>query len=195
MQGDWEGGVASIVNCFHDKSNSTKEDTTVKKDNIISLEKPEENPDLLTGLLREGARELITQAVHVELCEFLTRYADITDNLGRRRVVRNCYLPQREIMTGLGPVGTQAPETREGKVFTSDQSCCRRISSERKVWKPYYLGFILEAVSSNNHTGHGFRLGLSAGKGWRKLRGFGRLADVINGVRFVDGIDEKTIER
>jgi len=39
-----------------------------------------------------------------------------------------------------------------------------------------------------------FRLGLSAEKGWRKLRGFKRLADVINGVKFIDGIDEKTIE-
>ena len=39
-----------------------------------------------------------------------------------------------------------------------------------------------------------FRLGLSAEKGWRKLRGFRRLAEVINGVKFIDGIDEKTIE-
>ena len=29
---------------------------------------------------------------------------------------------------------------------------------------------------------------------WRNLRGFKRLADVINGVKFIDGIDEKTIE-
>ena len=34
-----------------------------------------------------------------------------------------------------------------------------------------------------------YKLGLSAEKGWRKLRGFRRLADVINGV------DEKTFER
>jgi hypothetical protein len=38
-----------------------------------------------------------------------------------------------------------------------------------------------------------FKLGLSAEKGWRKLRGFRRLAEVINGVKFIDGIDEKTI--
>ena len=40
-----------------------------------------------------------------------------------------------------------------------------------------------------------YKLGLSAEKGWRKLRGFRRLADVINGVKFIDGIDEETIER
>jgi hypothetical protein len=40
-----------------------------------------------------------------------------------------------------------------------------------------------------------YKLGLSAEKSWRKLRGFRRLADVINGVKFIDGIDEETIER
>jgi transposase-like protein len=85
----------------------------MKKDKVISLEKPEEIPDLLTGLLRSGARELITQAVHAELTGFLTRYEDITDSLGRKQVVRNGYLPQREIMTGLGPVDIQVPKTRD----------------------------------------------------------------------------------
>ena len=85
----------------------------MSKDNVISLEKPEENADLLTGLLRAGARELITQAVHAELTEFLARYEDVMDSLGRRQVVRNGYLPQREIMTGIGPVDIQVPKTRD----------------------------------------------------------------------------------
>jgi len=34
-----------------------------------------------------------------------------------------------------------------------------------------------------------YKLGLSSEKGWRKLRGFRRLADVINGIKFIDGID------
>ena len=40
-----------------------------------------------------------------------------------------------------------------------------------------------------------FKLGLSAEKGWRKLRGFRQLADVINNVKFIDGIDEKTAQQ
>tara|TARA_B100000959_G_scaffold271038_1_gene318721 strand:- start:88 stop:408 length:321 start_codon:yes stop_codon:yes gene_type:complete len=95
------------------KAIQTKEDTTLKKDNVISLEKPEETPDLLTGLLESGARELITQAVHAELTEFLNRYEDVTDSLGRRLVVRNGYLPQMKIMTGIGPVNIQIPKTRD----------------------------------------------------------------------------------
>ena len=40
-----------------------------------------------------------------------------------------------------------------------------------------------------------YKLGLSAEKDWRKIRGFRRLADVINGVKFIDCIDEETFER
>ena len=36
-----------------------------------------------------------------------------------------------------------------------------------------------------------YKLGLSAEKGWLKLRGFRRLAEIINGVKFIYGIDEK----
>lgn len=36
---------------------------------------------------------------------------------------------------------------------------------------------------------------LSAEKRWRKLRGFRQLADVIAGVKFIDGIDERTVSR
>ncbi len=39
-----------------------------------------------------------------------------------------------------------------------------------------------------------FRFGLSAEKGWRKLRGFRWLAEVINSVKYIDGINEKTTE-
>jgi putative transposase len=40
-----------------------------------------------------------------------------------------------------------------------------------------------------------YKLGLSAQKGWRKLRGFGQLANVIIGVKFINEIDEKTFKR
>ena len=40
-----------------------------------------------------------------------------------------------------------------------------------------------------------YKLAIEAENGWRKLRGFKQLADVINGVRFIDGIDEREINR
>ena len=46
----------------------------MSKDNVISLENPEGKGDVLTGLLRSGARELIKKAVQAELTEFLSQY-------------------------------------------------------------------------------------------------------------------------
>ena len=86
----------------------------MSKDKVISLENPEENADVLTSLLRSGARELIKKAVQSELAEFLSQYEDMTDSEGRPLVVRNGYLPQRELMKGIGPVDIKVPklETR-----------------------------------------------------------------------------------
>ena len=83
------------------------------KDNVISLKNPEGNTAALTSLLRSGARELITKAVQSELAEFLSQYQDVTDSEGRPLVVHNGYLPQREIMTGIGPVDIKVPKTRD----------------------------------------------------------------------------------
>jgi hypothetical protein len=40
-----------------------------------------------------------------------------------------------------------------------------------------------------------YQLAMSAQKRWRRLRGFRQLADVIAGIKFVDGVDERTISR
>jgi hypothetical protein len=66
--------------------------------------------DPLTELLRSGARALIQQAVEAELQAFLGDYAKVTDLRGRQTVVRNGYLPEREIVTGVGPVAVKIPQ-------------------------------------------------------------------------------------
>jgi len=85
----------------------------MKNDNVIPLEKPVENEDLLTAMLRQGAKDLISRAVQAELTEFLDQYQDVVDDAGRRSVVRNGYLPARQIMTGVGPVDIEVPKTRD----------------------------------------------------------------------------------
>lgn len=69
--------------------------------------------DPLTDLLRSGARALIQQAIEAELQAFLGDYAKITDLRGRQSVVRNGYLPEREIVTGVGPVAVKVPKVRD----------------------------------------------------------------------------------
>jgi putative transposase len=73
--------------------------------------------------LRRGARDLIEQAVEAELKQLLEPYANVTDLAGRQAVVRNGFLPEREILTGLGPVAVRIPKVRDrsksGIKFTS----------------------------------------------------------------------------
>jgi len=76
----------------------------MSKDNIVSLLMPGGIEDSLTELLRNGARRLIQQAIEAELAEMRAKYEGQTDEQGRRAVVRNGYLPEREILTGVGPV-------------------------------------------------------------------------------------------
>ena len=47
--------------------------------------------DALSELIRQGARQLIAQAVEAELNEFLEPYQHLTDGQGRRAIVRNGY--------------------------------------------------------------------------------------------------------
>ena len=68
----------------------------MKNDNVIPLEKPVENEDLLTAMLRQGAKDLISRAVQAELTEFLAQDQDVVDDQGRRSVVRNGYQPARD---------------------------------------------------------------------------------------------------
>lgn len=86
----------------------------MSQNKIIALKNPEENSaDPLTELLRTGARKLITDAVEAELQILLSQYADLKDDQGRQLVVRNGYLPEREIQTGIGPVTVKVPKVRD----------------------------------------------------------------------------------
>jgi putative transposase len=76
----------------------------VEKNNTVFFPQPEDVTDPLTELLRQGARQLIQQAVEVELTVFLEQFSLLRDDRGRRKVIRNGYLPERTLLTGIGPV-------------------------------------------------------------------------------------------
>lgn len=86
----------------------------MSKDKVIELKKPDEiSADPLTELLRAGARQLIAEAVEAELQEFLAQFTHLRTEQGHRQVVRNGYLPERDIQTGLGPVPVRVPKVRD----------------------------------------------------------------------------------
>ena len=89
--------------------------------NLFDLKKPQPIvDDPVTDLLRQGARRLLKAALEAEIEAFLEQYRDATDDKGRRRVVRNGYLPEREIQTGIGQVPVKVPRIRDRHGRTSN---------------------------------------------------------------------------
>lgn len=69
--------------------------------------------DVLTTLLRDGARRLLAEAVEAEVAAWIDAHAHLKDPAGHRQVVRNGYLPGREIQTGLGGVEVKQPRVHD----------------------------------------------------------------------------------
>ena len=78
-----------------------------------SQAEPESVTDALSELVRQGARQIIAQAVEAELQAFLSTYSEVKTESGHQGVVRNGYLPQRTITTGVGVVEIQVPKVRD----------------------------------------------------------------------------------
>ena len=68
--------------------------------------------DPLTELIRQGARDLIAQAIQAELNQLLEKFDHLTED-GKRAVIRNGYLPERTIQTGIGDVEVRVPKVRD----------------------------------------------------------------------------------
>ena len=66
----------------------------------------------MTELLRTGAKRLIQHGIEAELAELVANYEGQVDEQARQALVRNGYLPVREILTGVGPVSVKVPKVR-----------------------------------------------------------------------------------
>ena len=69
--------------------------------------------DALTAVLQKGARQLLADAVEIEVETWLGARRHLTDEAGRRQVVRNGHLPERQILTGIGKVTVQLPRVHD----------------------------------------------------------------------------------
>ena len=81
---------------------------------VISLEeraKDEQKP-FLEQLLREGARKLLQAAIENEVIDYIQLHKDRLDENGQRLVVRNGHLPEREVISGAGPMPVCQPRVR-----------------------------------------------------------------------------------
>jgi len=85
----------------------------VTETNVFQLSQPGTFSDPLTEVLRSGARALLAQSVEAELSALLSGHADKLTDDGRQRLVRHGHLPERRIMTGIGPVAVRCPRVRD----------------------------------------------------------------------------------
>ena len=97
------------------------EESTLK---VLSF--PLETPsNALEIVLRRDAQKLLMEAIEAEVAEYMEARKDQVDAEGRRLVVRNGYLPAREIQTPLGDLTIRQSRVRdrrgegEREVFTS----------------------------------------------------------------------------
>ncbi|HXK36351.1 MAG TPA: IS256 family transposase [Candidatus Paceibacterota bacterium] len=98
----------------------------MKKDNLIALpgrdEPVESQRSVLDELAREGARRMLQAALETEVADYLEHHQTLLDDDGHRLVVRNGHLPERDLITGVGPVRLTQPrvrDKRDGEKFTS----------------------------------------------------------------------------
>jgi putative transposase len=83
--------------------------------------------DVLTEVLRSSARGILAEAVRLEAAQWLAERADCLDQHGHRQVVANGYLPQREVLTGIGPVAVRQPRILDRRAKGQQERFTRRI--------------------------------------------------------------------
>ena len=99
---------------------------------IVAFRSNFEERSSLDELVRSGAQRMLQTAIELEVQEFLENNADRRDEKGNRLVVRNGYLPDREILTGAGKLEVQQPRVR-GNSSNPEQ----RVQFSSAILPPY----------------------------------------------------------
>jgi putative transposase len=122
------------VGLLDDLTSPPKERYAVSNDNVIKLIQRGSIDDQLTDILRNGARALLAQAIEAEVAEFLGKHANLKTEDGQSRIVRHGHLPEREVMTGIGPVAVRQPRVRDREAAADDPG---RIRFSPSILPPY----------------------------------------------------------
>jgi transposase-like protein len=80
---------------------------------VISFRAQFDQKSPLDELVREGARRMLQSAIDAEVDAFIALHDHRRDQQGRRLVVRNGSLPEREILTGAGAIPVQQGRVRD----------------------------------------------------------------------------------
>lgn len=80
---------------------------------VLKLGAVESARSMLDQIVREGARKMLQAALEDEVNSFLETYSAMVDESGRRMVVRNGFMPSREVVTGAGNLEIHQPRVRD----------------------------------------------------------------------------------
>ena len=112
--------------------------------------------DPFTDVIRDGARKLIEQAIHAELATLMAAFSNEKLEDGRARLVRHGHLPERDVMTGIGPVPVKVPRVRDrGSVddkITFTPSILPRYLRKAKSVEELLPWLYLKGVSTGDFT-------------------------------------------
>ena len=72
----------------------------MKDNNIVRLHSPAQ--DATSEILSVGAQKLLAQTAEAKIKQLLAQYKGLETKTGHQGVVRNGYLPERTMQTGLG---------------------------------------------------------------------------------------------
>jgi transposase-like protein len=70
----------------------------------------------LEEVLHKGAQKMLQVAIEIEVQQYIEKHQEELDEHGHRIVVRNGYLPERELLTGIGPVKVKQPRIDDRKL-------------------------------------------------------------------------------
>lgn len=80
---------------------------------VISFRSQFDEKSPLDEIVREGARRMLQSAIDAEVDAFVAMHGDRRDERGRRQVVKNGSLPEREILTGAGAIPVTQGRVRD----------------------------------------------------------------------------------
>jgi len=95
-------------------SKCTKETQFIKEESTWSV---------LEQIARQGAQKMLQLALENEVEEFIQNHSNLKDENGKKVVTKNGYMPQREIVTGMGPLAITQPriDDRNLKEYCSNE--------------------------------------------------------------------------
>ena len=95
--------------------------------------------DVLTDVLRDGAQQLLAQAVEAEVVIWIETHKQLVDENGYRIIVRNGHLPTRSIVTGVGSVTVTQPRVHDRRPEGTIGNDGRPVERFRSKILPPYL--------------------------------------------------------